>query len=164
VNYSKSIHARNTTILHHHICQKTYHSNHHNSTGRTNKTSMNFMFLCTLWTNRVFHTVRKTRYRYAESGPKLTEIKKKPCKKVHYPSRGRNSEMQHFLCQTEFHPILTRLSFFLSASTGATYIFTTPTCTTTIVTSNCALAPEFQHFIPRFNKTSLLCRPHSKRG
>ncbi len=23
---------------------------------------------------------------------------------------------------------------------------------------------EFQHFIPRFNKTSLLCSPHSKRG
>ncbi len=28
----------------------------------------------------------------------------------------------------------------------------------------CALDAEFQHFIPRFNKTSLLCGPHSKRG
>jgi hypothetical protein len=27
-----------------------------------------------------------------------------------------------------------------------------------------ALNAEFQHFIPRFNKTSLLCGPHSKRG
>jgi hypothetical protein len=28
----------------------------------------------------------------------------------------------------------------------------------------CALNAEFQHFMPRFNKTSLLCGPHSKRG
>jgi hypothetical protein len=28
----------------------------------------------------------------------------------------------------------------------------------------CALNAEFQHFIPRFNKTSLLCGPRSKRG
>ncbi len=57
------------------------------------------------------------------------------------------------------------ISFFLSASTAVTYIFTAPTCTTTIVTSNfCALNAEFQHFIPRFNKTSLLCGSHSKRG
>ncbi len=28
----------------------------------------------------------------------------------------------------------------------------------------CALNAEFQHFIPRFNKTSLLCGHHSKRG
>ncbi len=47
-----------------------------------------------------------------------------------------NSEMHQFLCQTEFHPVLTRLSFFLSASTAATYIFTAPTCTTTIITWN----------------------------
>jgi hypothetical protein len=72
--------------------------------------------------------------------------------------------MPHFLCQTEFHPIFTRLSFFLSASTGATYIFTTPTCTATIVTSNCALAAEFQHFIPRFNKTSLTLQTSLKEG
>jgi hypothetical protein len=37
---------------------------------------------------------------------------------------GSNSEMHHFLCQTEFHPVLTRLSFSLSASTATTYIFT----------------------------------------
>jgi hypothetical protein len=28
----------------------------------------------------------------------------------------------------------------------------------------CALSAEFQHFILRFNKTSLLCRTSSKRG
>jgi hypothetical protein len=46
------------------------------------------------------------------------------------------------------------LSFlFLSASTAATYIFTTPTCTTTTLTLNpCALNADFQHFILRFNK------------
>jgi hypothetical protein len=41
---------------------------------------------------------------------------------------------------------------------AATYIFTAPTCTTNIITWNLV------HFIPRFNKTSLLCRHHSKRG
>jgi hypothetical protein len=40
-----------------------------------------------------------------------------------------------------------------SASTGITYIFTTPTCTTTIcILESCALNAEFQHFILRFNK------------
>jgi hypothetical protein len=47
---------------------------------------------------------------------------------------GSNSEMHHFLCQPEFHPVLTCLSFFLSASTATTYIFTVATCTTTIIT------------------------------
>jgi hypothetical protein len=28
----------------------------------------------------------------------------------------------------------------------------------------CALNVEFQHFIPKFNKTSLLYETHSKRG
>jgi hypothetical protein len=50
------------------------------------------------------------------------------------------------------------LFFFLSASTAATYIFTAPTCTTTIISLEpCALNAEFQHFILRFNKISLLC-------
>jgi hypothetical protein len=33
-----------------------------------------------------------------------------------------------------------------------------------IYLEHCALNAKFQHFIPRFNKTSLLCWPHSKRG
>jgi hypothetical protein len=38
----------------------------------------------------------------------------------------------------------------LSASTAATYIFTTPSCTTTIITlAPGALNAEFQHFILR---------------
>ncbi len=49
------------------------------------------------------------------------------------------------------------LSFFVSASTAATYIFSAPTCTATIIPLEpCALNAEFQHFIPRFNKISLL--------
>ncbi len=54
------------------------------------------------------------------------------------------------------------LSFFLSASTAATYIFTALTCTTTTITLDpCALNAEFQHFILRFNKISSLvhCGP-----
>jgi len=65
--------------------------------------------------------------------------KKKPAKKYTLLAfNGRsNSEMHHFLCQTEFHPVLTpSFSFFLSASIAATYIFTAPTCTTTTITSN----------------------------
>jgi hypothetical protein len=57
------------------------------------------------------------------------------------------------------------LSFFLSASTAATYISTAPTYTTTIITLEpCGLNAEFHHFIPRFNKISLLCGYHWKRG
>jgi len=52
------------------------------------------------------------------------------------------------------------LSFFLSTST---YIFTAPTCTTTIIRLQpWKLNAEFQHFIPRFNKISLQWGPHSK--
>jgi hypothetical protein len=40
------------------------------------------------------------------------------------------------------------LSFFLSASTAVTYIFTAPARTTTIITLEpCALNAEFQHFV-----------------
>jgi hypothetical protein len=57
------------------------------------------------------------------------------------------------------------LSFFLSASTAATYIFTAPTCTTTTINLDpCALNDEFQHFILRFNEMSLLCGIPLERG
>jgi hypothetical protein len=70
-----------------------------------------------------------------EYGPKPGEIQKKTCKKSTLAFKaGSNSEVHHFLCLTEFHPVLTRLSFFLSASTVATYIFAAPTCTATIIT------------------------------
>jgi len=46
-----------------------------------------------------------------------------------------------------------KLSFIMSASTIATYIFTDPTCAIIIIILEpCALNVEFDHFIPRFNK------------
>jgi hypothetical protein len=45
----------------------------------------------------------------------------------------------------------------MSASTAATYIFTIPTRTATVIPLEpCALNAEFQHFILSFNKCSLL--------
>jgi hypothetical protein len=42
---------------------------------------------------------------------------------------------------------------FVIASTPVTYILTAPICRTTIITLEpCALHPEFQHFILRFDK------------
>ncbi len=50
------------------------------------------------------------------------------------------------------------LSFFLSAFTAATYIFTAPNCTTTIISLElCALNVDYKHFVLRFIKMSLLC-------
>jgi len=46
-------------------------------------------------------------------------------------------------------------SFFLSSSTAATYIFTDPNCTITIITLGpCPFHAELQHFILRFIKMS----------
>ncbi len=65
------------------------------------------------------------------------------------------------------------LSFFLNAATAAaTYIFTAPNCTITVISFEPrALNAEFQHFISelqrfilRFNKMSLLCGYQWKRG
>jgi hypothetical protein len=61
--------------------------------------------------------------------------------------------------------VLSCLSFLLSASAATTEIFTAPKCTTTIISFEpCALNAEFQHFILRFIKMSILCRYHWKRG
>jgi len=89
---------------------------------------------------------------------------KKICKKVH--SRGVKLRNVPFFLGGKLSFILfwPPLSLFLSASRAATYIFVAPIYTTTIITLEpCALNAEFQHFIPIFNKISLLCGPHSKR-
>jgi hypothetical protein len=53
----------------------------------------------------------------------------------------------------------------MSVCIAASYIFTAPTCTTTIITLEpCVLNAEFHHFIPRFNKISLLRKYDWKRG
>ncbi len=49
--------------------------------------------------------------------------------------------------------------------TAATYIFTAPTCTTTIITLKpCSLNAEFQYFIARFNKNFLTLQIPLKEG
>jgi hypothetical protein len=70
-----------------------------------------------------------------------------------------------------FSPILvvdwvsSYLSFFLSDSTAPTYIFIAPTCATTRITLEpCVWNAEFQHFILRFIKVSLLCGDTTERG
>jgi hypothetical protein len=66
---------------------------------------------------------------------------------------------------TRTHWVSLCLSFFMSASIAVKRIFNAPTCTTSIITLEpYALNSEFQHFIPRFNKISLLCVYHWKRG
>jgi hypothetical protein len=63
------------------------------------------------------------------------------------------------------------LSFILSFPfperlTSATYIFTAPTCTTTIISclEPSALSVEFQHFMPGFNKNFIILRIPLKGG
>jgi hypothetical protein len=73
-----------------------------------------------------------------------------------------------------FEPILvvnrvsSCLSFFLlrASTTTATYIFTAPTCTTTIITLDpCALNAEFQAFHTQIEiNISLVWGPDSKEG
>ncbi len=51
------------------------------------------------------------------------------------------------------------------SSAAATYIFTAPTCTTTIIALEpCALYAKFEHFILRFNKISLRLQIPLKEG
>jgi hypothetical protein len=61
----------------------------------------------------------------------------------------------------EFIPSSPPLSFFLSTSTFATYIFSAPTCILIIIIFEpYALNVESQHLIFKFNKISLLCKYH----
>ncbi len=102
--------------------------------------------------SKVLRKVKETRHQHSEFGPKPGEIFKNLQKSTLAFNGGSNSNLHHFLCQTEFHPVLTRLSFFLSASAAATYIFTAPTLYNYYsYLEPCALDAEFHHFIPRFN-------------
>jgi uncharacterized BrkB/YihY/UPF0761 family membrane protein len=57
--------------------------------------------------------------------------------------------------------ILSVFPFILSLFTAVTYVFVTPTCTITIIILDPSpLNSEFQHFILRLNKISLLCVYH----
>jgi len=100
------------------------------------------------------------------------DSKKKPAKKYINLKKGggrggggsNSEEMHHFLCETEFHPILTP-SFLFLERLHCCYIYFH--CSHMYnyyhYLEPCALNAEFQHFIPRFNKTSLFCGAHSKR-
>jgi hypothetical protein len=114
---------------------------------------------------RVCRKVRKTWYQNPEFGRKPGEIQKQAAKQYISLQGGSNSDMHHFLCQTEFHPVFTP-SFLFPERLRCCDIY----CHCSYMEDYynylepCALNAEFQHFIPRFHKTSLLRRPHSKRG
>ncbi len=92
-----------------------------------------------LWHIKVFCKVRKTRHQNPEFGPKPGEIFKKNLPKKYISLlRGVKLRNAPFLVLNSasssfFDPLF---FFFLSASTAPTYIFTVPTSTTTIITSN----------------------------
>jgi hypothetical protein len=80
--------------------------------------------------------------------------------------KGSNSEMHHFSCQTEFHPVLNKSFLFPPDCLHCCYIYFH--CSYLYNYYNylepCALHAEFSISYPDLNKTSLLFRPRSKRG
>jgi len=60
-----------------------------------------------------------------------------------------------------YNLILPCISFFFNTFTIVAYIFIALTCKATIINLEpCALNVDFQHFIPKFNKISLLYGYH----
>jgi hypothetical protein len=112
---------------------------------------------------RVIRKVRKRQHQYPEFRHKQGENEKKPCKASTLERKtGWNWENHPVLVVFSVSPCL---SFFLSASTSATYIFTAPTSTATIIPlQSCAWNAEFHYFILSFNEISLLYWYHWKRG
>ncbi len=102
------------------------------------------------YNNKLTSKVRKTQHHNPEFVHKQGEIKKRPAKKYFSIKGGKGVKLRK-LSIFVVKWVSSCLSFFLSASTAATYIFTAPR-----TLEPCALNAEFQHFIPRFNKTSLL--------
>jgi hypothetical protein len=102
---------------------------------------------------RVIHKVRKTQHQNPEFGHKWVRWKKN-LKKSTLAFKGRLQLSKPPISVVNW--VSSYLSFFLSACTAATYIFTAPTCTSNVITLEpCALNAEFQHFITRFNKIAL---------
>ncbi len=107
--------------------------------------------------NRVIRKVRKTQHQNPEFGhpePWVWSLhrvgfKKKGAKKCISIQGGMKLRKPSILV---VNWVSSCLSFLLSASTAATYIFTAPICTTTIISLElCALNAEFKHFILRLN-------------
>ncbi len=90
---------------------------------------------------KVIHKVRKTQQQNPEFGHTQGEIKKKPAKKYISIQLGMKLRKPSILM---VNWVSSCLSFFLSASTAATYIFTAPNCTTTIISLKpCAFHTQF---------------------
>jgi hypothetical protein len=95
---------------------------------------------------RVIRKVGKTQHQNPEFSHTQGEIlKKKPAEKYISIQRGMELRKSSILV---LNWVSSCLSFFLSASTAATYIFSAPNCTTTIISLEpCALHAEHRHFI-----------------
>jgi hypothetical protein len=112
--------------------------------------------------NRVICKVRKTQHQNPEFGHTQGEIRKKPANKYISIQRGMKLRKPSILV---VNWVSSCLSLSLSASTAATYIFTAPKCTTTVISlEHRTLNAEFQHFILSCSilcwdliKMSLLC-------
>jgi hypothetical protein len=116
------------------------------------------MGVCSTWTiynsGRVIRKVRKTQHENPEFGHTQGEIQKNRAKKYISIWRGMKLRKPSILV---VNWVLSFLSFFLSATAAATYSFIAPNCTTTIISLEpCALNAEYDHFILRFIKMSLL--------
>jgi hypothetical protein len=89
--------------------------------------------------------VRETQHQNPEFGHTQGEIKKKPAKKYISFQWGMTLRKPSILV---VNWVSSCLSFFLCASSAATYIFTAPNCATTIIDLEpCALNAEFQYFV-----------------
>jgi len=95
--------------------------------------------------NRVIRRVRQTQHQNREFSPTKGEIKKKPAKKYIGNQAGVKLRKPSILV---VNWVSSCLSFFLSSSTAATYIFTVLICKTIIISLEpCALNAESQHFV-----------------
>jgi len=90
---------------------------------------------------RVIRKVRKTQHQNPEFGHTQGEIKTKPAKKYIIIQWGMKLRKPSI---SVVNWVSSCLSFFLSASTAAAYIFTAPNCTTSIISlERCALNAEY---------------------
>jgi hypothetical protein len=97
------------------------------------------------WNIRDIHKVRKRQHQNPEFGHTQGEIFKKRAKTYVRIQWGMKLRKPSTLV---INWVSSCLSFLHSASTAATYIFTAPNCTTTIISLEpCGLNAEFQHFI-----------------
>jgi hypothetical protein len=111
---------------------------------------------------RAIRKVRQTQHQNPEFGHTKGESERKLANKYISIQRGMKLRKPTSLV---VNWVSSCISFFLSNSTADTYIFTAPNCTTTIISLElCALNAEFQHFILRFNKMSLLWAYRWERG